>query len=128
MAPGVAVTLWRNGAADEATVRCFDGRETTASVLGTDRSADLAVLRVDDDASGRSRGPSARCASATRWSRSPTRPGAGCARRPGASSCAPRAVRGPGGRLIEGAIEHTAPLPRGSGGGPLVDADGAISG
>jgi serine protease Do len=30
--------------------------------------------------------------------------------------------------LIEGVIEHTAPLPRGSGGGPLVDADGRILG
>jgi serine protease Do len=30
--------------------------------------------------------------------------------------------------LIERAIEHTAPLPRGSGGGPLVDPDGQILG
>jgi serine protease Do len=29
---------------------------------------------------------------------------------------------------MEGAIEHTAPLPRGSGGGPLVDRSGAIVG
>jgi S1-C subfamily serine protease len=37
-------------------------------------------------------------------------------------------VRGPRGRLVEGVLEHTAPLPRGSGGGPLVDADGAVLG
>jgi serine protease Do len=37
-------------------------------------------------------------------------------------------VRGPRGRRIEGAVEHTAPLPRGSSGGALVDADGALLG
>ena len=37
-------------------------------------------------------------------------------------------MRGPAGRLIPGAVEHTAPLPRGAGGGPLVDRSGAIVG
>ena len=39
-----------------------------------------------------------------------------------------RSFRGPRGRRIRGAIEHTAPLPRGSSGGPLVDADGNLLG
>src|ERR671930_225984 len=39
-----------------------------------------------------------------------------------------RSFRGPRGRRIEGAIEHTAPLPRGSSGGPLVDAEGRLLG
>jgi serine protease Do len=39
-----------------------------------------------------------------------------------------RSFRGPRGRRIRGAIEHTAPLPRGSSGGPLVDPDGICSG
>jgi serine protease Do len=39
-----------------------------------------------------------------------------------------RSFRGPRGRRITGAIEHTAPLPRGSGGGPLVDLEGALIG
>jgi S1-C subfamily serine protease len=37
-------------------------------------------------------------------------------------------VRGRQGRFLEGMIEHTAPLPRGAGGGPLVDTDGAVLG
>jgi serine protease Do len=39
-----------------------------------------------------------------------------------------RSFRGPRGRRIRGTIEHTAPLPRGSSGGPLVDEDGRLIG
>jgi serine protease Do len=36
--------------------------------------------------------------------------------------------RGPGGRLVRGAISHTAPLARGSSGGPVVDVLGNLVG
>ena len=39
-----------------------------------------------------------------------------------------RSFRGPRGRRIGGSIEHSAPLPRGSSGGPLVDAEGRLLG
>src|SRR5581483_9695771 len=54
-------------------------------------------------------------------------PGTGLRVTEGRVSAAPLSLRGRGGRLIEG-IEHTAPMPRGSGGGPLVNADGALVG
>ena len=44
VAPGVAVTLWRNVRAGDATVALAGGE---AELLGADRSADLAALRVD---------------------------------------------------------------------------------
>ena len=47
---------------------------------------------------------------------------------PGFVSSTARSFRGPRGRRIAGAIEHTAPLPRGSSGGPLVDYDGRLLG
>jgi serine protease Do len=46
----------------------------------------------------------------------------------GLVSATGRSFRGPGGRRIGGSIEHTAPLPRGSSGGPLVDAAGRLLG
>ena len=39
-----------------------------------------------------------------------------------------RAFRGPGGRRIEGSVEHTAPLAPGSSGGALLDASGQLVG
>lgn len=39
-----------------------------------------------------------------------------------------RSFRGPGGRRIRGSVEHSAPLPRGASGGPLVDLDGRLLG
>jgi serine protease Do len=39
-----------------------------------------------------------------------------------------RSFRGPRGRRIGGSLEHSAPLPRGSSGGPLVDRDGRLLG
>ena len=54
--------------------------------------------------------------------------GRGLRATPGFVSSGGRSFRGPRGRRIAGAIEHTAPLPRGSSGGPLVDAEGGCSG
>jgi serine protease Do len=47
---------------------------------------------------------------------------------PGFVSSTARSFRGPRGRRIAGAIEHTAPLPRGSSGGPLIDGAGRLLG
>jgi S1-C subfamily serine protease len=46
----------------------------------------------------------------------------------GLVSATDRAFRGPRGRRIAGSVEHTAPLPRGSSGSPLVDPEGRLLG
>jgi serine protease Do len=54
-------------------------------------------------------------------------PGTGLRVTEGRVSASPLTFRGRSGRPLQG-IEHTAPLPRGSGGGPLVDSSGAVVG
>jgi serine protease Do len=46
----------------------------------------------------------------------------------GSVSAVDRSFRGPRGRLVTGAVEHTAPLGRGTSGSPVVDAEGRIVG
>jgi serine protease Do len=54
-------------------------------------------------------------------------PGTGLRITEGRVSAESLSLRGRTGHLLEG-VEHTAPLPRGSAGGPLVDTDGAVVG
>jgi serine protease Do len=54
-------------------------------------------------------------------------PGTGLRLTEGRVSAEPLSLRGRSGHLLEG-IEHTAPLPRGSAGGPLINGDGAVVG
>jgi len=129
VAAGVAVTLARNVHRDELTVR-VGNVDLAARVAGSDPTVDLAVLRFESPPSTKPVGWAADggvgigfevCALAD-----PS--GRGLRASHGTVSSAPFALRGPAGRIIEGAIEHTAPLPRGSGGSPLLNADGLILG
>jgi len=104
-----------------------DGRSVQAEVRAADVEGDLAVLGVDT-------------AGATPIAWSDTTPSPGTVvfaavlgphgRRVtfGAVSGVRAEFRGPRGRRIRGSLEHTAPLARGSSGGPLLDADGALVG
>jgi serine protease Do len=144
IADGQVLTSAHNLRREETTVAFADGRREAGTVAGVDSDLDLAVLSVDTGD-----------APPVRWepaSGADTAAGGGSAEAPAALSIgAPivalanpggrglratlgfvssggRSFRGPRGRRIRGAIEHTAPLPRGSSGGPLVDADGNLLG
>jgi serine protease Do len=129
VAPGVAVTLARNIRQDELTVRIGDS-DHAARVTGIDPTVDLAVLTLDGlDLPAPiewATGDGVTIGSEVYALADPA--GRGLRVTPGTVSRAPSGLRGPAGRLIDGVIEHTAPLPRGSGGGPLVDSDGRILG
>jgi serine protease Do len=130
VAAGEVLTNAHNLRADEVTVTFHDGRRTTGQVAGTDPVLDLAVVKVDTadvvpiewdpDADGVAIGsPVVALANPG---------GRGLRATLGFVSAPDQSFRGPRGRRITGCIEHTAPLPRGSGGGPLLDASGRLLG
>lgn len=129
LAPGRVVTNAHNLRGEEVEVSFADGRVATAEVAGADPDGDLAVLAVDTGdvepvatADGEPPGPGAVVFALANPG------GRGLRATLGLVSGAQRSLRGPRGRRLRGAIEHTAPLPRGSSGGPLVDAEGRLLG
>jgi serine protease Do len=129
--PNQILTNAHNLRGDEVTVTFHDGRHETGRVLASDQDLDVAVIGVDtggiepiewadelDDSV-----PIGRSVLAL------ANPGGrGLRVTPGFVSSTERSFRGPRGRRIRGAIEHTAPLPRGSSGGPLIDQAGRLLG
>jgi len=113
---------------DRTTLVTFpDGRAVQSRATGVDADTDLVVLAVDTGD-----------APALPWAETPVELGAtvfAVASIPeshrvtvGTVSATDRSFRGPRGRLVAGGIEHTAPLARGSSGGPIVDAEGRLLG
>jgi serine protease Do len=114
---------------DGATCVFADGRRERGKLLGEDMDGDLAVLEVDTGA-----------AAPLTWTAGglpgvgavvfavASAGGGGIRTTAGQVSGVARSFRGPGGRLIGGSIEHTAPLASGSSGSPILDADGKLLG
>jgi serine protease Do len=128
IAAGQVLTCAHNLHDRTTEVTFADGRQAQGEVLGIDTDGDLVVLQVDTaDAVPADWAPAAEA----------TAPGQavfGVARAErlrvtfGLVSGTGRTFRGPRGRRIAGGIEHTAPLARGSTGGPLADAEGRVLG
>jgi serine protease Do len=128
--PGRVLTLARNLRGNEVAVAFADGRRESASVRGSDPELGVALLELDTgDAPAVSwpEGASAPAIGAPVFALADPA-GRGLHVTAGAVSSAPQSLRGPRGRTLEGLIEHTAPLPRGSAGGPLLDGDGNLLG
>ena len=129
IADGQVLTNAHNLRGAEVTIGFADGQSRTGQVAGVDAEGDLAVVRVDTTGSEPvSWEPTIEAGIGTPvWALGQPE-GAGTRVTSGAVSAVGRAFRGPGGRPITGGIEHTAPLARGSSGGPLVDAGGRLVG
>jgi S1-C subfamily serine protease len=124
---GLVVTNAHN-LRDRTTLVTFaDGRAVQGRATGIDQDGDLTVLAVDtadvpslgwSDAAAEL-GMTVYAVAAIPGGRRVTS---------GAVSSVDRAFRGPRGRLVTGGIEFTAPLARGSTGGPVVDEQGRLIG
>ena len=128
-APGVVLTNAHNLRGDEVTVTFADGRRETGTVAGVDAEGDLAAIAVgtaDVEPVEWGNPDELGFGSAVVALANPG--GRGLRATLGLVSATGRSFRGPRGRRIRGTIEHSAPLPRGSSGGPLVDADGRVVG
>ena len=129
IAEGKVLTNAHNVRGGEATLVFSDGRKDTAELAGADRDLDLAVLTADTaDAPVIDWQPGEPPAIGAPVVALANPGGRGLRATIGFVSTADRSFRGPRGRRVEAAIEHTAALPRGSSGGPLVDVDGGLLG
>jgi serine protease Do len=127
-APGVVVTNAHNLRGRQVTVTFADGRRETGEVRGVDSDGDVAVVAVDTGTTPAvSWSETAPVVGTPVWTVTRT-PHGGVRVTSGTVSAVGQPFRGPGGRLIAASVEHTAPLARGSSGGALVDADGAVLG
>jgi serine protease Do len=128
-ADGAVLTTAHNLRGDEVTVTFADGRRETGAVAGVDADGDLAVVSVDTgDAEPVEWGAPDDLGAGSVVLALANPGGRGLRTTLGLVSATGSKLRGPRGRRIRGTIEHTAPLPRGSSGGPLVDADGRLVG
>jgi serine protease Do len=124
---GLVVTNAHNLRDRTTTVTFADGREAQGELAAADLDGDLAVLKVDTGDAPPVR--LAEGASAGDVVFGVARSALGGVRVSfGLVSATERAFRGPRGRRIRGSLEHTAPLPRGSSGSPIVRADGTVVG
>jgi serine protease Do len=129
VAPGRVVTNAHNLRGEEVTVTFADERVETGEVAGVDADGDLAVIAVETgDAEPVEIAADARLATGSAVFALANPGGRGLRATLGLVSATERSFRGPRGRRFRGAIEHTAPLPRGSSGGPLVDETGRLLG
>lgn len=122
IAAGQVLTNAHNLRDRTTSVTFADGRVEQATAAGIDAEGDLAVLTVDT-----------LDLAPPEWAAEPVGAGdvvfaCGADGRVtmGLVSATGRSFRGPRGRRIHGSVEHTAPLGRGSSGGPVVDPDGRL--
>ncbi len=125
---GLILTNAHNLHGGEVSVTFADGREAEAEVRGVDADGDVAVLAVDTGSAPALAWTDGAAAAGDPVVALGNGGGRGSRATFGFVSGVDRSFRGPRGRRVRGAIEHTAPLLPGSSGGPVVDASGALLG
>jgi len=126
---GKVLTNAHNLHGDEVRVFFADGRDAAGTVVGADADGDLAVVGVDTgDAPAIAWGDGGTLGIGSTVVALGNPAGQGLRVTFGFVSGVGRAFRGPRGRRVSGAVEHTAPLLPGSSGGPIVSGAGELLG
>ena len=127
-ASGQVLTVAHVLRGEDVAVAFADGRVAEGRVAGVDADLDVAVVAVDTGDTEPVEWADAEPAAGAPVFALANPGGRGLRTTFGMVSALGSGFRGPRGRRVTGSIEHTAPLPRGSSGGPLVDADGRLLG
>lgn len=125
---GLVLTNAHNLHDDEVAVSFGDGRTVTAAVAGVDVDGDLAVLSTDTSGAPPVEWADGEPAVGTVVFALANPGGRGLRTTLGQVSSVGRSFRGPRGRRVTGSVEHTAPMAKGSSGGPVVDSSGRLLG
>src|SRR5918996_3120809 len=129
IAPGHVLTVAHVLRGDELAVTFADGHTAEGRVAGSDPDLDVAVIAVDTgDVAPITWEPGDAPPAGAPVLALANPGGRGLRTTFGLVSAPGPGFRGPRGRRVAGSVEHTAPLPRGSSGGPLVTPDGNLLG
>jgi serine protease Do len=126
LAPGRVLTNAHNLRDRTTSVTFADGRSVQGSVAGVDSDGDLAVIEVDTGDAAPVPWAPPEAVSSGSLVYAAARAHAGLRVTFGLVTGTEQSFRGPRGRRIRGSIEHTAPLARGSSGGPVLDGEGRL--
>jgi serine protease Do len=113
---------------EEVQISFADGRSETGTVAGLDADGDVAVLSVDTGGIEPIEWAPDEAAIGAAVVALANPGGRGLRATLGFVSSARRRFRGPRGRRVRSSLEHTAALPRGSSGSPVVDGHGRLLG
>jgi serine protease Do len=128
IAPGRVITATHGIRDEEVALELADGTRGSGRVVAIDRGLGLAAVEIEADA-----------VAPLEWAEQDPPVGAavialakpgrrGMRAAVGFVAAVDRTIRGPRGRRLDGVLEHSAPLPRGASGGPLLDASGRLVG
>lgn len=128
MGEDLVATNAHNVQGPDVEVVFADGRVAMGQVAATDPDGDLAVLRVATSGAPTAKWGDGHLTLGTPVLAVANPGGRGLRVTLGLVSSVQRSFRGPRGRRIAGGFEHTAPLARGSSGGPVTDREGRVVG
>jgi serine protease Do len=125
---GLVLTSAHNVQSENPQVHFADGSRREATSVTADYAGDLAVIKISTEGSAVMKWAAGGPELGTPIFAAANPAGRGVRLSFGVVSAQDRDFRGPGGHPITGGFEHTAPLPHGSSGGPVLTLAGELLG